>query len=270
VSGDSERSTGSWLVSGIAVAILAFLLVPQVILLIQSFTAEDYLSFPPKSFGLKWYRYIASDQDWRRALTTSLVVAALSTPLALLVGTAAAVGLDRGPEPGRRLLRAILASPMVLPHVVLGLAIYRVFLSVVAIDDTVIGFVIAHLLLAIPYVVVTVGASLQTFDMTLEEAAQSLGASPGKAFLYITLPTIAPGLLAGAIFAFITSFDEFIVTYFLASRNVTIPIQIFGSLSYQIEPSIAAVSGLTLVVTAALSALLVLRGQFGGRGSSTA
>ena len=259
----TDRINGGRLVSAVAVAILAFLLVPQVILLIQSFTAEDYLSFPPKHFGLKWYRYVLFDEGWRRALLTSLIVATVSTPLALLVGTAAAVGLDRGPERGRRALRSMLVSPMVLPHVVLGLALYRVFLSV-SMDDTIFGFITAHLLLATPYVVVTVGASLQTFNTTLEEAAQSLGASPVAAFFHITIPTIAPGLLAGAIFAFITSFDEFIVTYFLASRNSTIPIQIFGSLSYQIEPSIAAVSGLTLVVTGALSALLVLRGKFSG------
>jgi putative spermidine/putrescine transport system permease protein len=266
LSDRAERSLGGWLASAVAVAILAFLLVPQAILLVQSFTAENYLSFPPKSFGLRWYRYVLFDESWRRALLTSIGVAALSTPLALLVGTAAAVGIDRGPERGRRMMRTMLVSPMVLPHVVLGLALYRVFLSV-ALDDTIAGFVTAHLLLAIPYVVVTVGASLQTFDTALEEAAQSLGASPAKAFLYVTLPMITPGLLAGAIFAFITSFDEFIVTYFLASRNVTIPIQIFGSLSYQIEPSIAAVSGLTMVITATLSALLILRGQFGGKGS---
>jgi ABC-type spermidine/putrescine transport system permease subunit II len=269
MSAGTERRAGSWLVGAISVLILVFLLAPQVILFIQSFTAEDYLSFPPKSFGLKWYRYVVFDQGWRRALLTSLIVAGLSTPLALLVGTAAAIAVDRGPRRGRRLMRALLVSPMVLPHVVLALALYRVFLSL-ALDDTVLGFVTAHLLLAIPYVVVTVGASLQTFNTTLEEAARSLGASPAKAFLYVTIPAIAPGLLAGAIFAFITSFDEFIVTYFLASRKATIPIQVFSSLSYQIEPSVAAVSGLTLVVTTALSLLLVLRGQFGAKGSSAA
>ena len=243
-------------------SILGFLVVPQVILLVQSFTAETYLSFPPKSFGLRWYGHVLTDEGWRRAFLTSLGIAAAATPLALVIGTAVAVGLDRGPRRGRRMLRAFVVSPMVLPHVVLGLALYRVFLSV-ALDDTMAGFVLAHLLLGVPYVVVTVGASLQTFDRSLEEAAKSLGATPLRALVEVTLPVIAPGLLAGAIFAFITSFDEFIVTYFLASRQTTIPIQIFGSLSYQIEPSIAAVSGLTLIVTMALSALLVVKGRFG-------
>lgn len=255
-------------VGAAALAIVLFLIAPQLVLVVQSFTAEDYLSFPPKIFGLRWYRHILTDEIWRRAFLTSLFVAGLTTPLGLILGASAALGLARGPLRGRKLVRTVLISPMVLPHIVLGLALYRVFLSL-ALDDTVSGFLIAHLLLVIPYVVVTVGASLQTLDPALEEAAESLGASAFKAFWYVTLPNIVPGLLAGAIFAFITSFDEFIVTYFLASRNVTVPLQIFGSLSYQVDPSIAAVSGLTLFVTAALSIILVLRGQFAARGTQS-
>ena len=258
----------SRLVGVAAVAIVLFLIAPQLVLVIQSFTAEDYLSFPPKVFGLRWYLHILTDEIWRRAFLTSLLVAAFTTPLGLIIGASAALGLDRGPLRGRKLLRTVLISPMVLPHIVLGLALYRVFLSL-ALDDTVSGFFIAHLLLVIPYVVITIGASLQTLDPSLEEAAESLGASAFKAFWYITLPNIVPGLLAGAIFAFITSFDEFIVTYFLASRNVTVPLQIFGSLSYQLDPSIAAVSGLTLLVTAVLSTILVLRGQFASKGTQS-
>lgn len=261
----SKPDAGRRLVAAAALSILGFLIVPQVILLVQSFTAETYLSFPPRSFGIRWYGHVLTDEGWRRAFLTSLGVATAATPLALMIGTAVAVGLDRGPRRGRRVMSAFFVSPMVLPHVVLGLALYRVFLSA-ALDDTVQGFVLAHLLLGVPYVVITVGASLQTFDRSIEEAAKSLGAKPLRAFVEVTLPAIAPGLLAGAIFAFITSFDEFIVTYFLASRQTTIPIQIFGSLSYQIEPSIAAVSGLTLIVTMTLSALLVVKGRFGAAG----
>lgn len=267
MSADQDYLT-SRLVGVATLAIVLFLIAPQLVLVIQSFTGEDYLSFPPRVFGIRWYRHILTDEVWRRAFLTSLFVAGLTTPLGLIMGASAAIGLDRGPLRGRKLARTVLISPMVLPHIVLGLALYRVFLAV-ALDDTVTGFLIAHLLLVIPYVVVTVGASLQTLDPALEEAAESLGASRFKAFWYVTLPNIAPGLLAGAIFAFITSFDEFIVTYFLASRNVTVPLQIFGSLSYQLDPSIAAVSGLTLFVTAALSAILVLRGQFASRGTES-
>jgi len=250
-------------VGATAVATMAFLVLPQLILLIQSFTVEDYLSFPPKAFGLRWYTYIFHDAAWLRALGTSLLIAVLVTPLAVIIGTAAAIGLDRGPVQMRKAVRTALISPMILPHVVLGMAIYRVFLPI-RFDDTVTGFLIAHLVLCVPYVVVTVGASLQAMDRSLEQAAVSLGASLPVAMWRVVLPLIRPGLIAGAVFAFITSFDEFIVTYFLASRQTTAPIQIFSSLSYQLEPSIAAVSGLTLVVTAALSGLLVLRGSIAG------
>lgn len=250
-------------VSTVAAGMMMFLLLPQVILLIQSFTAEDYLSFPPRSFGLRWYADIFHDETWRRALATSLLIAVLVTPLAVVIGTAVAIGLDRGPMKMRKAMRTALVSPMILPHVVLGMAIYRVFLPI-RFDDTIPGFLIAHLVLCVPYVIVTVGASLQGMDRSLEQAAQSLGASVPVALWRVVLPLIRPGVIAGAVFAFITSFDEFIVTYFLASRQTTAPIQIFSSLSYQLEPSIAAVSGLTLVATAALSGLLILRGSLAG------
>ena len=258
----SETRIGLF-VGSIASLVMVFLVLPQVILLIQSFTAEDYLSFPPRSFGLRWYVYIFHDETWLKALGTSLLIAVLVTPLALVIGTAAAIGLDRGPMVLRKAMRTALVSPMILPHVVLGMAIYRVFLPI-RFDDTVTGFLIAHLVLCVPYVIVTVGASLQGMDRSLEQAAVSLGASVPMALWRVVLPLIRPGLIGGAVFAFITSFDEFIVTYFLASRQTTAPIQIFSSLSYQLEPSIAAVSGLTLVVTAALCGLLILRGGMAG------
>ncbi|QEL25094.1 ABC transporter permease [Bosea sp. F3-2] len=250
-------------VGAVAWATMAFLILPQLILLIQSFTIEDYLSFPPKAFGFRWYAYIFHDETWLKALGTSLLIAALATPLAVVIGTAAAIGLDRGPSCMRKIVRTALISPMILPHVVLGMAIYRVFLPI-RFDDTVTGFLVAHLVLCVPYVVVTVGASLQAMDRSLEQAAMSLGASLPTALWRVVLPLARPGIIAGAVFAFITSFDEFIVTYFLASRQTTAPIQIFSSLSYQLEPSIAAVSGLTLVITVALSGLLVLRGSLVG------
>jgi putative spermidine/putrescine transport system permease protein len=255
---------GGMLISMLALLTIIFLVTPQIILLIESFTSGDYLAFPPPRLGLRWYWEVLTDETWRGALIRSLLVAMVVTPVALVLGTSAAFALDRGLPGVGRPLRAALVSPMVLPHVVLGLAIYRVFLPV-RLDDTIFGFIIAHLLLCVPYVIVIVGASLQTFDRSLEEVAQSLGASPWQAVFHVTLRVVAPALLASGIFAFITSFDEFIVTYFLATRNVTVPIQIFSSLSYQLEPSVAAVSGLTLIVTIILCTLLVARGTLAGQ-----
>lgn len=244
----------------------AFLVLPLAILCVQSFTAESYLSFPPPSFGLRWYRTVLADPEWRRAAQSSLTIAAIVTPLSLVVGTLAALGLDRGPMRGRNVIYGILISPMILPHIVLGLGLFRIALDL-EIDDSLWSIVPAHLTITIPFVVISVGASLQSFDVGLEKAAQSLGANRFRALWHITLPIIRPGLVGGGIFAFIMSFDEFIITYFLAVQTRTLPLEIFDSLRYQVSPSIAAVSALTIAASAALTVALILRGQVmaGGR-----
>tara|TARA_B100000029_G_C16732950_1_gene651479 strand:- start:23 stop:511 length:489 start_codon:yes stop_codon:yes gene_type:complete len=156
-------------------------------------------------------------------------------------------------------------SPMVLPHIVLGLGLFKLALQF-NIADSLWAFVPAHLTITIPFVIITVGASLQTFNISLEEAARSLGASRFQAVWYITLPIIRPGLIAGAIFSFIISFDEFIITFFLATFQRTLPLEMFSTLMYQVKPSIAAVSALTLAVTAFLTSILMFRGQVVGGG----
>ena len=237
-----------------------FLLLPLVILIVQSFTAESYLSFPPPTYGLRWYREVLTDADWRNAAFTSLRIAAIVTPISLILGTLAALGLDRGPMRGRNFVYALLISPMILPHIVLGLGIFRIALQL-NIDDSLLAIVPAHLTITIPFVVISVGASLQSFDESLEKAARNLGATPLQALWHVTLPIIRPGLVGGGIFAFIMSFDEFIITYFLAVQTRTLPLDIFASLRYQVSPSIAAVSTLTIAVSAALTVALLLRGQ---------
>jgi putative spermidine/putrescine transport system permease protein len=257
---ENRKDVTNWATGSVAVVTLAFLLLPQVILVVESFTADNYLAFPPARYGLRWYAFILSDEDWLDALRRSLLVAAIVTPVTVLLGLAAAYALDRGPTGGRRIIFTLLIAPMVLPHVVLGLAQFQVvFWS--HMQDTVTAYVLAHVTIALPYAIITIGASLQVFDRRLEEAAQSLGAAPWRAVLHIMLPVIRPGLVAAAIFAFITSFDEFIITYFLSTRRVTIPIQIFNSLSFQLDPSIAAISGLTLMLTVGLTGFLMAGGQ---------
>jgi putative spermidine/putrescine transport system permease protein len=254
-----------WATGGIAVATLAFLLLPQLILLIESFTADSFLAFPPKRYGLRWYGLILSDQDWLQSIKLSLIVAAITTPVTLLLGLAAAYGLDRGPQRGRRLIFTLLVAPMVLPHVVLGLGQFQVAFWT-HMQDTVPAYVLAHITIALPYAIITTGASLQVFDRRLEEAALNLGATPWRSIWHVLLPAIRPGLVAAGIFTFITSFDEFIITYFLSTRRVTVPIQIFNSLSFQLDPSIAAISGLTLMLTVGLTGILIARGQIVGGG----
>jgi putative spermidine/putrescine transport system permease protein len=261
VTGAERREdVRSWTTSAVTIVTLAFLLLPQVILLVESFTASNYLAFPPARYGLRWYAFILSDTEWLDALSRTLVVAAIVTPATLLIALAAAYALDRGPTRGRGVLFTILIAPMVLPHVVLGLGLFQVaFWS--HMEDTLTAYVLAHTTIALPYAIITIGASLQGFDRRLEEAARSLGAAPWRAVLHVTIPAIRPGLVAAAIFSFVTSFDEFIITYFLSTRRATLPIQIFNSLSFQLDPSIAAVSGLTLMLTAGLTLYLMAGGQ---------
>jgi putative spermidine/putrescine transport system permease protein len=190
----------------------------------------------------------------------SLALGIIVTPLSLIIGTMAALGLNRGPLRGRQELYAVLISPMVLPHIVLGLGIFRIALEL-GISDSFWSFIPAHLTITVPFVVVTVTASLQTFDISLEEAARSLGASSLRALWHVTFPAIAPGLIGGGIFSFIISFDEFIITFFLSTFKLTLPLQIFSTLMYQVKPSIAAVSTLMLVVTGLLTTALLFRGQ---------
>ncbi len=254
-----RRAPSGWLLAANGL-IVAFLLAPLAIVFAESFTAGSYLTFPPQGLGLRWYRHVFGHADWMRALRTTLLVAAIVTPLAVGLGTAAALALHRGRLPARAALYTLAVSPMIVPHVVMGLALLRV-LSLLRLTDTLLAFVLAHLTVTIPYVVITVTASLRTLDPAIEDSAMSLGAGPWQTFRRVTLPLIAPGILGGAIFACIVSFDEFIMTYFVAGLNITLPIMIFSSLRYQVDPSIAAVSGLMLALSAALVVLYVSLGR---------
>ena len=260
----SQESYGSRLpykfLVGLVTIVILFLEAPLVILVIQSFTAESYLAFPPPSYGIRWYKEVLTSEDWLNSISLSLIIAAVVTPLSLVLGTMAAFALDRGPKKLKHGLQTIMIAPMVLPHIVLGLGLFKMALQL-DIDDSMLAYIPAHLTITIPFVIISVGASLQTFEVSLEEAARSLGASRFWAVWYITLPIIRPALIAGSIFSFIISFDEFIITFFLTTFQRTLPIEMFSTLMYQVKPSIAAVSTLTLAVTAFLTAMLILRGQ---------
>jgi len=248
------------LTGAVSILVAVFLVAPLVILVVQSFTAESYLKFPPPSFGVRWYRFILAAENWQAAAGRSFLIALIVAPVSVILGTAAALAIDRGPKTARTALYAVLISPMVLPHIVLALGLFRLALAA-NLEDSYIAYILAHLTVCVPYVVVTLGASLQTLDRSLEEAAQSLGAGTWNVLRYVILPRISAGLFAGAIFAFIESFDEFIITFYLASFKLTLPLQIFATLSDQVEPSIAAASTLMLVITALLTSLLLARGQ---------
>jgi len=234
--------------------ILLFLAFPIVVVMIVSFSSASYLTFPPPAFGLKWYAAYFGNADWLRPTWMSLWVAASVVVLSTVLGTLAALGIARLPRPLRILATGLILSPLIVPIIVVAIGIYYAYARYGLVGSS-IGIVIAHTCLAVPFVVTSVSASLAGIDPRLERAALSLGATPRATFFQVTLPLIRPGVLVGALFAFITSFDELVVALFLSgSGAVTLPRRMWDDLRFQIDPTIAAVSTLTIVLTVGLMA----------------
>jgi putative spermidine/putrescine transport system permease protein len=237
--------------------VAAWLVVPILIILPLSFNGQASFRFPPESWSFRWYDNLFSSPEWRDAIVNSFQVALLVVVCATVLGTLCALGLDRGKIPGKGIVQALVLSPMIIPLVVIAVGVYAVFLPWQLVGTTM-GFVVAHTALAIPFVVVSVLTSLRGFDRRLEQAAASLGASPITTFFRVTLPLIAPGLLAGAVLAFVTSFDEVVVALFVASpEKRTVPVQMFDTLQ-NVDPTVAAASTLVLGATTAVVLIAVL------------
>lgn len=234
--------------------VLLFLVAPILVIIPLSFNADTFLMYPMSGFSLRWYEEVINNPAWQRALTNSLIVSPLATLLAVALGTAAAIGLVRASFRGKALLLAVLISPMVVPVVIVAVAMYIAF-APLGLTGSYTGLVIAHAVLGVPFVVTTVSATLQGFDFNLVRAAASLGAGPLRTFFRVTLPQVAPGVIAGGLFAFATSFDEVVVTLFLASpEQATLPRQMFSGIRENISPAIAAVATILIV----LSTLMLL------------
>ncbi|ROR07850.1 ABC transporter permease [Erwinia sp. JUb26] len=237
-------------------AVLLFLIVPILVIVPLSFNSSSFLSYPLSGFSLRWYQTFFNSQEWIGALGNSLLIAPLATLLATVLGVLAAMGLVRGEFRGKGLVMAILISPMVAPVVIIAVGMFF-FFAKLSLLNSYIGLVLAHALLGVPFVVITVMAVLKNYDTSLSRAAASLGASPLLTFRKVTLPLIAPGVFSGALFAFATSFDEVVVTLFLASpRQRTLPIQMFAGIRENLDPTIAAAA--TLMIGASLILLIVM------------
>jgi putative spermidine/putrescine transport system permease protein len=246
-------------------AVLLFMAFPIVVIVVLSFSSASYLTFPPPAFGVRWYREYLGSAEWLTATWLSLWVAACVVVLATVLGTLAALGLARLPPVLRNIAGALILSPLIVPVIVVAIGIYYAY-SRYGLVGTPVGLVLGHTCLAVPFVVTSVGASLAGFDRRLEQAALSLGATPWGTFRQVTLPLIRPGVLVGALFAFIASFDELIVALFLSgSGAVTLPRRMWDDLRFEIDPTIAAVSTLTIVLTASLLAVAHLLRQRGRR-----
>ncbi len=244
-----------------------WLVAPILIVIPLSFTGQQSFQFPPPSWSTRMYSNFFSNPDWYNSLVTSLEIAAIVAVLATVLGTPAAFGVVRGRFPGKGLLNALLLAPMIVPIVVVAIGIYSLFLTW-HLTGTTVGFVVAHTAIAVPFVIVTVSAKLRTYDRKLDAAAASLGAGPVSTFRKVTLPLIAPGILAGALFAFITSFDEVVIAIFLVDPSKrTLPVQMFSTVSRETDPTLAVASTLIIAFTTTLLLLSVLvrrKGSDGG------
>ena len=235
-----------WSLNGL---VLLFLVAPLIVVAGTSFNNSALLAFPPSNPSLRWYQAIPANPEFSDGLRLSVQLAVVTTLVSSLVGTPAALALVRHPFPGREVLNAVALSPLVLPTVVLGIG-FLLFFTRLGLAASFPGLVLAHTVLTVPYVIRTVAASLSGLDPLLEEAARNLGAGPLRAFWRVTLPLAAPGLLAGAIFAFVISFDELVVTLFVAGpRLTTLPIRIFTYVQFSNDPLIAAISTVLIVMS---------------------
>ena len=251
------NSLGSWKWALVAITTLtsAFLLLPIVFIAALSFGSSQWLIFPPPSWTMKWYGALFADPRWLASAWTSLRIALMVTVLSVAIGLFAAFGLVRGRFVGRDGLRALFMTPMILPVVVLAVALYAFFLQI-GLSGTTLGFVIAHLVVALPFSILALTGALEGFDKSIEDAAVLCGASPMRAKLTVTLPCIGHGLFSAAIFSFLTSWDEVVLAIFMASPTLqTLPVKIWATLRQDLTPVIAAASTLLILVTILLMLL---------------
>ncbi|GAA0927384.1 ABC transporter permease [Pseudonocardia zijingensis] len=238
--------------------VAAFLTVPTLFLIPMSLSGGSTFQFPPPSWSLQWYRNLVEATEWRSAVLVSLQVAACSTPLAVIIGTCAAFGLMRLSERWRVAGAAALSAPLVIPNILIALAIYGTFLRL-GLSGTLLGLVLGQTALAIPFVLIAVLARLQGYERSFTTAALSLGATPAAAFRTVTFPLILPGIVAGAVFAFVASFDELVIALLLqGAGNVTLPVQMFNAVVEAADPTISAASTVLVVVVSTVILLVQL------------
>lgn len=252
-----------WTFRAICVAIFLFLILPILVIVPLSFNAENFFTFTPAMLSLdpdgystRHYQDFFTNRDWQTALWNSLTIAPAATLIAVALGTLAAIGLSQSHIPARGAIMAILISPMIVPTIISAAGMYF-FYSRLGLQGTYWGVVLAHAVLGIPFVIITVTATLVGFDRSLTRAAASLGANPLRTFFKVQMPLILPGVISGALFAFITSFDEVVVVLFVGSASQkTLPWQMFIGLREQISPTILAVATVLITISVLLLATL--------------
>lgn len=243
--------------------VFIFLIAPLIVIVPLSFNVEPYFTFTPAmmsldpdAFSLRWYQDIIDNEQWLQSAKNSIIIATAATLIATTLGTLAALGLSQPYMPYRGIAMAVLISPMIVPVIISAAGMFF-FYSKIGLAQTMPGLILAHAALGTPFVVITVTATLIGFDHSLTRAAASLGATPVTTFFKVIMPLVTPGMISGALFAFITSFDEVVVVFFLAGfEQRTIPRQMWAGIREQISPTILAVA--TLMVFFSIILLITL------------
>jgi putative spermidine/putrescine transport system permease protein len=245
----------------VAALVLAFLIVPTLIVIPMSFSESQYLEFPPREWSLRWYRNYFASTAWMQATVTSFQAGVLTTVLATPLGTLAAYGLFASRYRWAHMIHVLMITPIIVPVILVAIAVFYVYVKIKLVNSLT-GIVLAHSMLAIPLVIMIVTSALKSYDMNQEMVARSLGASRARAFLSVTLPQIRFAVISSALLAFLTSFDEVVLAMFVSGGgNSTLTRNMFLALRDQIDPTIAAISTLMIVVTTVLLALSQRFGQ---------
>ena len=262
----TQIHAGSWWAVARAVVcglIVVYLIAPMIIVLIISFSSAPFLTFPPPGFSLQWYRKLFGSADWLDALITSVQIMLPTGVIATVLGTAAAVGIARGRFPGASIVSSFLMAPVIVPVIITAAAMFGIFRGF-GLYGTLIGLILAHTVLTIPYVVTTVLASLQMVDEQLENAALTLGATRWSAFWHVVFPLILPAILSGFLFAVIISFDELVVSIFISSPTLRpVTVKMWSDIRGDVDPTISAIGTvLFLFALVVLFAESLLRGRW--------
>jgi len=246
------QRVGYWLYLTFCALVFGFLVLPLIAIVPLSFNSSPFLTYPMPGLSWRWYEEFMDSTRWRLSIYNTMVVGISAAILATVMGTLASLSMARTRLPGRRVLMALIISPMVVPLVITALGMFF-FFTKLGLTNSLLGLIVAHTVLGIPFVVITVSATLQGFDFNLPRAAASLGASPMFAFRKVTLPIIAPGVIVGGLFAFATSFDEVVVAIFLVGPGQrTLPRQMFSGIRENLDPTIAAAASFMILISVIL------------------
>lgn len=243
--------------------IVLFLVLPVLIIIPMSFSSSRYIEFPPPDFSTRWYDTFFGSKTWTTALMNSIVIGIATTILALILGLLIAEGLNKSHFKGKSFITELFMMPMLVPGIIVGISLFK-FESEIKISGTLTGLIIAHTVLAIPFVVRTVLASLSGLNPNYELAAQNLGANKFQTFMKVTFPIIKPAIFSGAMFAFATSFDEIVVSQFICGTRVkTLPKVIWVGLNQQLDPTITSIATIMITLITIIMVLMYAKDIFG-------